>query len=112
MRQEIIADKQGQENKVINHAFQVIDESTDGSQSVLETEEFQVEILPKERQVQQIEANGFGVGNDFSLAASGTERDLFSEQTKVGVVRAETEHDQVGIQAIDDVASIGVVGGL
>nr|GFD53447.1 hypothetical protein [Tanacetum cinerariifolium] len=45
------------------------------------------------------------------LVLTGVEEDVFAEYTEAGLMGGKTQHDQVGVEAVDDVGRVGVMGG-
>ncbi|KAI3480716.1 hypothetical protein L1887_57195 [Cichorium endivia] len=103
--QEVVSDKDVEEDEIVDDAFEFVREREGGAE-VLELE---VEVLAEEGEVEEEEVLGLEAA--LGLAA-GAELDLFTEEAEVGVVAEEAEHDEVGVEAVEAVADVGVVAGL
>jgi hypothetical protein len=112
MGEEIVPYKQGEENKVIDDPLQRVLEC----QRLTEwrrrrVRELQIEILSQEGKVEEVEVGRLD-GFRFGFLPSWTEFDFLSEEAEVGVVGEETEHDEVGIEAVETVSYVGVIARL
>ncbi|KAK1239567.1 hypothetical protein MKX07_001021 [Trichoderma sp. CBMAI-0711] len=132
VRQEVITDEAAHEDPIVNGPLQIKPEGKVGNGQL------NGEILPQNRDVQpnkglQGGLHGLGLlialGHIVGLCGSATvvclvpflateltspilafvEEDIFAQNSEVRFVRGESQHDEIGIQAIDDVAGVGIV---
>ena len=117
MRQEVVSDEEAHEHKVVDHALQV--EGEGQGRGGAEAGELHVEILPEHAQLEQLQrfhghtsvavAEDLDGGGRGAAAALAARLHDLSEDVEVRLVRGEPQHDEVGVQAVEDVAGVGVV---
>jgi hypothetical protein len=112
VRQEVVAHQEGKEYEVVHHALHV--------PRLLGhvAEELELQVLPQDGQVQQLEARILGLLQDRARrvlgprpAAAPTEVDHLTQQREVRLVGGQGKHDQVRVLAVHAVADVGLVVG-
>jgi hypothetical protein len=135
MRKKVVSDKDVEEDKVVDDAFEIVLER-ERRGGGLERGEFEVEVFTEQGEVHEEEVLRFeaGCGAEMSesacqlvaarrlaiahanspldLALPWSKRNLLTKKTKVRIVAQEAEHDQVGVEAVQAVANVGVVSRL
>ncbi|KAA8618038.1 5-3 exoribonuclease 1 [Pyrenophora tritici-repentis] len=102
---EIVTNKESHENEIVNDTLHIKWKAK--SARLFQFLELEFQIFSNNAEMHEIEVlmlQLFGLG--LALAAKCH---LFSQQTEVGVMAEQTQHDQVGIKAVQAVATVRVV---
>mmetsp|Transcript_63357 Transcript_63357/g.100766 ORF Transcript_63357/g.100766 Transcript_63357/m.100766 type:complete len:298 (-) Transcript_63357:528-1421(-) len=109
MRNEVVAHKHRDEHEVVDDRFKVKLKR----QLLHNRAELDVQVLAQYADVQQLEFVLFGQAAPSALVDAllfvQRKNDLLAQQRKVHFVRHQREDDEVGVEPVDTVSSVGVV---
>jgi hypothetical protein len=102
---EIVTNKESHKNEIVNDTLHVKWEAE--SARLFQFLEFEFQIFSNNAEMHEVKVLMFQLlGLGLALAAK---RHLLTQQAEVGVVAKQTQHDQVGIETVQAVATVRVV---